>query len=79
MFSWSSNKQHVVALSTTEAEYMAATFATCQAVWLRRTLKELKHEQSGPTKIMCDNKSAFALAKNPVFHGRIKHIAIRYH
>jgi len=37
------------------------------------------HEQKGPTKLMCDNKSAIALAKNPVFHGRSKHIDIKYH
>ena len=78
-FSWSSKKQQVVALSSAEAEYMAATSTACQAVWLRRMLNELMHEQEGPTKIMCDNKSAIALAKNPVFHGRSKHIGIKYH
>ncbi|CAM8990990.1 unnamed protein product [Rhodiola kirilowii] len=77
--SWSSKKQQVVALSTAEAEYIAVTTAACQAVWLRRILEDLKHKQEGPTRIMCDNKSAIALAKNPVFHGRSKHIGIRYH
>ncbi|CAM8915543.1 unnamed protein product [Rhodiola kirilowii] len=77
--SWSSKKQQVVALSTAEAEYIAVTTAACQAVWLRRILEDLKHKQEGPMKIMCDNKSAIALAKNPVFHGRSKHIGIRYH
>ena len=42
-------------------------------------LRELMHEQAGPTKLMCDNKSAIALAKNLVFHGRSKHIDIKYH
>ncbi|CAM8958294.1 unnamed protein product [Rhodiola kirilowii] len=79
VISWSSKKQQVVALSTAEAEYIAVTTAACQAVWLRRILEDLKHKQEGPTKIMCDNKSAIALAKNPVFHGRSKHIGIIYH
>ncbi|CAM8908570.1 unnamed protein product [Rhodiola kirilowii] len=77
--SWSSKKQQVVALSTAEAEYIVVTTAAYQAVWLRRILEDLKHKQEGPTKIMCDNKSAIALAKNPVFHDRSKHIGIRYH
>ena len=79
LISWSSKKQHVVALSTAEAEYIALSSAACQAIWLRRILSELMHEQIGPTKILCDNKSAMALAKNPVFHGRSKHIDIKYH
>lgn len=79
VFSWSSKQQQVVALSIAEAEYMATTSAACQAVWLRRMLEELKHEHDGPTKIMCDKKSAIALAKSPIFHSRSKHIAIGYH
>ncbi|CAM8982129.1 unnamed protein product [Rhodiola kirilowii] len=77
--SWSSKKQHVVALSKAEAEYIAVTTAACQAVWLRRILEDLKHKQEGPTRIKCDNKSAIPLAKNLVLHGRSKHIGIRYH
>lgn len=77
--SWSSKKQQVVALSTAEAEYIAAASCACQAVWLRRILAELHHEQIAPTTIFCDNKSAIALTKNPVFHGRSKHIDIKYH
>ena len=42
--SWASMKQPIVALSTTEAEYVAATIATCQAVWMRRRLRSLCHE-----------------------------------
>ena len=79
VISWSSKKQQVVALSTAEAEYMALASGACQAIWLRWMLRELMHEQAGPTKLMCDNKSAIALAKNPVFHGRSKHIDIKYH
>ena len=77
--SWSSKKQQVVALSTAEAEYMAAASAACQAVWLRRLCDELKQVQLLPTKIFCDSKSAISLTKNPVFHGRSKHIDIKFH
>jgi hypothetical protein len=79
VFSWSSKKQQVVALSTAEAEYIAATNCATQAVWLRRMLSELQYQQDGPTKIFCDNKSTIALTKNPVFHGRSKHIDIKHH
>lgn len=79
VFSWSSKKQQVVALSTAEAEYIAATSCACQAVWLQRLLGELNQKQNSPTKIYCDNNSAIALTKNPVFHGRSKHIDIKYH
>jgi len=79
IFSWSSKKQQVVALSTAEAEYIAAGSTATQAVWLRRILSVLQHKQEGPTKILCDSKSAIALSKNPVFHGRSKHIDIKFH
>lgn len=49
--SWSSKKQSVVALSSTEAEYVAATTAACQVVWLRKLLNELLHEQGEATKL----------------------------
>ncbi|PKI62768.1 hypothetical protein CRG98_016867 [Punica granatum] len=78
-FSWSSKKQQVVALSTAEAEYIAAAYCATQAIWLRQLLRELQLEQMKPTVIKCDNKSAIALAENPVFHGRSKHIDIKYH
>lgn len=77
--SWSSKKQQVVALSTTEAEYMAAASSASQAVWLCRLLAELHQEQNFPTTIYCDNRSAIALTRNPVFHGISKHIDIKFH
>lgn len=79
VFSWSSKKQQMVALSTAEAEYMAAASSATQALWLRRMLEFLQHKQDGPTKIFCDNMSTIELTKNPVFHGRSKHIDIKYH
>jgi hypothetical protein len=77
--SWSSKKQTSVALSSTEAEYMAAAAAAKEAIWLRTFLKELDMLSTQPTTLLIDNQSAMALAKNAVFHNRTKHIAIRYH
>uniref|UniRef100_A0A2N9JBE9 Integrase catalytic domain-containing protein n=1 Tax=Fagus sylvatica TaxID=28930 RepID=A0A2N9JBE9_FAGSY len=78
-FTWTSKKQPIVTLSTCEAEYVAATSSVCHAVWLRSLLKELHMSQVEATEIFVDNKSALALAKNPVFHDRSKHIDTRYH
>ncbi|GMI70037.1 cysteine-rich RLK (RECEPTOR-like protein kinase) 8 [Hibiscus trionum] len=77
--SWSSKKQPIVTLSTCEVEYVASISCTCHAIWLKRLVKELHLPQEWPTKICIDNKSAQALAKNPVFHDRSKHIDTRYH
>jgi hypothetical protein len=76
---WSSKKQPTVALSSTEAEYRGAAVATCEAVWLKRLLKDLHEEVSDPTVIYSDNLSSIQLAKNPVFHARTKHIEVHYH
>ena len=78
-FTWMSKKQPIVTLSTCEAEYVAATKCVSHAIWLRNLLKELNMSQVEPTEIRVDNKSAIALAKNPVFHDRSKHIDTRYH
>ncbi|KAL5861181.1 hypothetical protein ACOSQ4_002477 [Xanthoceras sorbifolium] len=78
-FTWMSKKQPIVTLSTCEAEYVAATSSVCHVIWLRNLLKELGLPQEEPTEICVDNKSAIALAKNPVFHDRSKHIDTRYH
>jgi len=72
--SWSSKKQPVVSLSTTEAEFRAATTSSCQAVWLRRILEVVRRSQTSPTVIYCDNSSTIKLSKNPIMHGRSKHI-----
>ena len=58
---------------------MAATSAACQTVWVRRILSDLKQKQEEATILFCDNKSAIELTKNPVFHGRTKHIEVRHH
>ena len=79
LVSWSSKRQPTVALSSTEAEYMAATQATKEVVWLRRFLSEVNHEQPTPTIIYEDNNGAIELSKNPIDHVRTKHIDIQYH
>ncbi|KAM1569159.1 hypothetical protein ACFX10_034310 [Malus domestica] len=77
--SWSSKKQQIVTLSTTEAEFVAAASCSCQAIWLRRMLEVLSNQQQDSTTIYCDNVSAIKLSRNPVMHGRSKHIDVRYH
>uniref|UniRef100_H3H8M3 Integrase catalytic domain-containing protein n=2 Tax=Phytophthora ramorum TaxID=164328 RepID=H3H8M3_PHYRM len=78
--SWRSKKQRTVALSSTEAEYMALSEATQEAVWLKVFLCELGEMASDEAvKIYEDNQGSIALAKNPQFHKRTKHIDIRYH
>ena len=76
--SWKSQLQNVVALSTTEVEYIALTEAAKEAIWLKGLLIELKvleHE----VVIYSDSQSAIHLCKNPVFHERSKHIQVKYH
>ncbi|PNX58558.1 copia-type polyprotein, partial [Trifolium pratense] len=77
--SWSSKKQAIVTLSTTKAEYVAAASCACQGIWLRRILEQLKQTHMTGTTILCDNTSSIKLSKNPVMHGRCKHIDVRYH
>jgi hypothetical protein len=76
---WASQKQKSVALSSCEAEYMAASAASYQAVWLSRLLGEVIGEEPKNIKLLVDNQSAIALCKNPVHHERSKHIDIRFH
>lgn len=77
--SWASKKQPIVTLSTTEAEFVAAANGACQAVWLRNVLAEVGFDQGNGTVLWCDNSSTIKLSKNPVLHGRSKHIHVRYH
>lgn len=77
--SWSSKKQSVVALSSCEAEYIAACSAACQALWLRSLLEEMHLWSGGVMQLLVDNQSAINLAKNPISHGRSKHIETKYH
>lgn len=80
VIAWKSKRQPTVALSTTEAEYMASADATRQAIWLRLLLEDLRRKPlEGPVIIRNDNNGAIALSKNPVHHERSKHIAMRHH
>ena len=79
LVSWQSVKQQVVALSSCEAEYIAASTASTQALWLARLLGDLLGRDTRAVELRVDSKSALALAKNPVFHERSKHIRVRYH
>ena len=79
MISWKSQKQSVVALSTTEAEYIALCTATQEGVWLRLLLENVGQEQNGPTTIYEDNQGAICLSKNPRDHSRTKPIDKKYH
>jgi hypothetical protein len=77
--SWESRKQSVVALSSTEAEYISLSQATKEVIWLRSLLSDLGHIQSLPTVIFEDNQPAINLSENPGNHCRSKHIEVQYH
>ena len=77
--SWSSKTQAVIALSSTEAEYIASTHAAKEAKWLVMLLSEIGAEVPRPFPILADNQSAIALTKDNAFHSRTKHIDIPYH
>ncbi|PNY03433.1 class I chitinase, partial [Trifolium pratense] len=72
-------KQPIVTLSTTEAEFVAAASCSCQCVWLGNVLKHLRISQKNAIIINCDNSSSIKLSKNPILHGRCKHIDVRFH
>ena len=76
--SWVSKLQTVVALSTTEVEYMAATEACKEAIWIKRLVEELGHTQQN-IPVYCDSQSALHIARNPSSHSRTKHIDVQYH
>eukprot|EP00253_Pinus_taeda_P028389 PITA_28389 len=77
--SWYSKKLRSVALSSLEAEYMAASQAACEAIWMQKILVGLFCQMMDLTVIYCDNQSCIKLSENPVFHDRSKHIDICYH
>ena len=76
--SWQSKLQKCVALSTTEAEYIAATEAGKEMIWLKRFLQELGLNQMEYI-VYCDSQSAIDLSKNSTYHARRKKIDLRYH
>jgi pyruvate-formate lyase len=78
LVSWASKKQNSVALSTTEAEYIAAGHCCVQLLWMRQTLRDYGYKLT-KIPLLCDNESAIRMTDNPVEHSRTKHIAIQYH
>jgi hypothetical protein len=76
---WSSKKQTTVALSTAEAEYIAATHAAKQILWQTQFLQELGIKQPVTAKMFSDNQATISISKNPEFHARTKHIDINLH
>ena len=77
--SWLSKKQSCVALSSTEAEYVALCSAGCESIFLRGVLEELQAPQSASTELFEDNYGCVQLTKDFVHHTRTKHIHIKYH
>eukprot|EP00253_Pinus_taeda_P028556 PITA_28556 len=75
---WMSKKQSVVALSTTKAEYMAATHECKEAVWFQRLCSSMALVQEA-IRIDCDSQSAIFLEKDPTYHSKTKHIDVQYH
>ena len=79
LVSWSSKKQNVVSTSSTEAEYRSLSNGAAKLTWLQSLLAEMNIKLEKRPILWCDNKSAIALAENPVFYGRTKHIEIDVH
>jgi hypothetical protein len=78
LVSWSSKKQNSVALSTVEAEYVAAGQCCAQLLWMRQTLWDFGYNLS-EVPLLCDNESVIHMADNLVEHSHTKHIDIRHH
>lgn len=76
--SWSSHRQSIVAMSSTESEYIALASAATESVWLSRFLDELGYHVT-PVPMKIDNQGAIQLTKNPQFHKKSKHIEKRFH
>ncbi|KAM1013289.1 hypothetical protein ACFX2C_043432 [Malus domestica] len=79
LISWSAKKQCIVARSSTEAEYRSLAHTAAELSWVCQVLQDLSFPLLKTPAIFCDNKSAIALAFNPVFHARTKHVEIDYH
>jgi hypothetical protein len=77
--SWSSKKQPIVTLSSTESEYVALTHAAKELIWLRKLITEIIQPILSPSSLLCDNQGAISLSKDATFHARTKHIDTRFH
>lgn len=76
---WSSRKLEITTLSTIEIKYIAASWTSCQAFWLKRLFDVMEVVQKKAITIMCNNKFVVSITKNPTHNGRIKYISIRFH
>ncbi|KAJ9561371.1 hypothetical protein OSB04_006531 [Centaurea solstitialis] len=79
LVTWRSKKQSVVSRSSAESEFRAVANGTCEGIWLRRLLEELRVPFEAPIKLYCDNKAAISIAQNPVHHDRTKHVEVDRH
>ncbi len=77
--SWSSKRQEIVSLSTTESEYVAATHGMKEALWLCSLLSEAFGSLTAVTTLFSDNQAAIALTQDHQYHAHTKHIDMRYH
>lgn len=76
---WRSRLQTLVALSTTEAEFVAATYAGTEILYLRNLFSAMGYSFDTPSTLHIDNNSALSVAKNPEHHGRMKHLDLRFY
>lgn len=76
---WGSKRHSTISLSTTEAEFIAASKATREAIWLRKLLSDIGHPCKMPSPLYADSQSAIRLTKNPEFHQLTKHINVQHH
>ena len=72
-------KQPIVTLSTTKVKYVAATACACHNIQMKRILDNIGLSSCKCVKIHCDNSSTIKMSKNPIFHGRTKHIDVKFH
>lgn len=79
LVSWSSKKQAAVSRSSIEAEYRALAHATSEVMWIQSLLSELQIKLSTTPIIWCDNQEAIALAYNPVYYAKTKHVELDIH
>jgi len=79
LVSWFNKKQSSIALSTAEAEYVAAASCCTQLLWMMQTLQDIQITCTPPISILRDNTSEISISKNPVMHSKTKHITIKYH
>lgn len=77
--SWSFKMQGIMALSSYEIEYIATSYATCQALWMEMLLEELKITKALKITLLVDKKSTIDLDNLPMSHGRRKYIERKYH